>query len=44
MTLLILAAGVMRRFRFASTVTILQHNIGSLVANEARSTVRKRLN
>jgi hypothetical protein len=38
MTLLILTAGVLRRFRFASTVTILQHDKDRLVT---RSSVRE---
>jgi hypothetical protein len=33
MTLLISTAGVLRWFRFASTVTILQHDNGRLAAN-----------
>jgi hypothetical protein len=40
MTLLILTAGVLRRFRFAWTVTILQHDNGRLVTS-FRSLVRQ---
>jgi hypothetical protein len=34
MMLLTLTAGVLRRFRFASTVTILQHDVDALVTND----------